>query len=50
LNLAIIRDFKVKLHNDTINIEQQTIDAIKKIGVAYGKNQKPTNINWICRY
>ena len=43
-------DFKVKLHNDTINIEQQTIDAIKKIGVAYGENQRPTNINWISRY
>ena len=40
-------DFKVKVHNDIVDIEKQAIKAVRDVGVAFGENQQPTNINWI---
>ena len=40
-------DFKVKVHDDIVDIEKQAIKAVRDVGVAFGENQQPTNINWI---
>ena len=40
-------DFKVKVHDDIVDMEKQAIKAIRDVGVAWGENQQPTNINWI---
>ena len=36
-------------YNDSVDTEQLRIDAIRQIGVAYGRGQQPitTNVNWI---
>ena len=33
-----------------LEIEKNRIKAIRDIGVAFGENQQPTNINWISKY
>ncbi len=40
-------DFKVKVHDDFVDVEKQAIKAIRDVGVAWGKSQQPTNVNWI---
>jgi len=40
-------DFKVKVHDDIVDIRKQAIKAVRDVGVAFGENQQPTNINWI---
>jgi hypothetical protein len=40
-------DFKVKVQNDIVETQKAAIDAVKAVGVAYGENQQPTNIEWI---
>jgi hypothetical protein len=40
-------DFKVRAHDDIVDIKKQAIRAVRDIGVAFGKNQQPTNITWI---
>ena len=40
-------DFKVKVQSDIVELEKQAIKAVRDVGVAYGENQQPTNINWI---
>jgi len=40
-------DFKVKVHDDVVDIRKQAIKAVRDVGVAFGENQQPTNINWI---
>ena len=40
-------DFKVKVQSDNVELEKQAIKAVRDVGVAYGENQQPTNINWI---
>jgi len=37
--------FVMKMQQDEVNLESQRIEAYRAIGVAYGENQKPTNIN-----
>tara|TARA_B110000977_G_C11047009_1_gene480923 strand:+ start:893 stop:1978 length:1086 start_codon:yes stop_codon:yes gene_type:complete len=40
-----------KAQNDMVKLEQQRIDAIKEIGVAYGNNQQQSySTTWISRY
>ena len=39
--------FQVKAHNDMVNIKKRAIRAVRDVGVAYGRNQQPTNITWI---
>lgn len=43
-------DFKMQVYNDNVEIKKATIKAVRDVGVAYGENQQPTNINWISRY
>ena len=43
-------DFKLQSYKDKIEIEKNRLNAIRDIGVAYGQNQQPTNIDWISRY
>ena len=40
-------DFILKIQEDQVALEKQAIKAVRDVGVAYGKNQQPTNINWI---
>jgi hypothetical protein len=40
-------DFKVKVQSDNVELEKQAIKAVRDVGVAFGENQQPTNINWI---
>ena len=35
--------------NQGFELKKRAIEATKAIGVAYGKNQQPTNITWISR-
>ena len=41
--------FEMKKYQDGVDLEKQRIKAWKEVGVAYGKNQKPTTtiINWL---
>jgi hypothetical protein len=34
-------DFTMKAYNDSVDIEQQRVEAWKEVGVAFGKNQQP---------
>ncbi len=43
-------DFKLQVYEDKIEIEKAAIKAVRDVGVAFGENQQPTNINWISRY
>lgn len=38
-------DFKLKQHQDEVDLEKASIKAIRDIGVAYGENQQPTTYN-----
>jgi hypothetical protein len=42
-------NFEMKKYEDGVDLEKQRIKAWKEVGVAYGKNQKPTTtyINWL---
>jgi hypothetical protein len=40
-------NFEVKAHDDIVDMEKQAIQAIRNIGVAFGKNQQQENVNWI---
>ena len=39
-------DFILKIQEDQVALEKQAIKAIRDVGVAWGENQQPTNINW----
>ena len=43
-------DFKLESYRSSVEIEKNRINAIRDIGVAFGENQQPTDINWISRY
>ena len=44
-------EFTSKVQNDMVKLEQQRINAIKEIGVAYGNNQQQSySTTWISRY
>jgi len=38
--------FEMKQYQDGVDLEKQRIEAMRQIGVAYGKNQKPTTYNY----
>jgi len=40
-------DFKLKVHDDNVDMQKRAIQAVRDVGVAFGENQQPTNINWI---
>lgn len=40
-------NFKLKVHNDAVDLEKRAINAVRDIGVAFGENQQPTNYFWI---
>ena len=40
-------DFKVKVHDDNVDMQKRAIQAVRDVGVAFGENQQPTNIQWI---
>ena len=40
-------DFILKVQKDQVALEKQAIKAVRDVGVAWGENQQPTNINWI---
>jgi hypothetical protein len=40
-------DFILKVQSDQVALEKQAIRAVRDVGVAWGKNQQPTNISWI---
>ena len=40
-------DFKLKQHQDEVDLENASINAIRDIGVAFGENQQPTTYNII---
>lgn len=37
--------FEMKKYQDSVDIEKQRIDAMREVGVAYGKGQQPTTTN-----
>jgi hypothetical protein len=41
--------FEMKKYQDSVDLEKQRIESWKEVGVAYGKNQKPTttNLAWL---
>jgi len=39
-------NFILKIQSDKVALEKQALKAIRDVGVAWGKNQQPTNINW----
>jgi hypothetical protein len=40
-------NFILKIQSDKVALEKQALKAIRDVGVAFGENQQPTNINWI---
>lgn len=42
-------DFKLRAWDDKVELQKNSIQAIRDIGVAYGENQQPTDITWISR-
>ena len=40
-------DFILKVQEDQVALEKAAIKAVRDVGVAWGENQQPTNINWI---
>ena len=39
-------NFILKIQSDKVALEKQALKAIRDVGVAWGENQQPTNINW----
>ena len=39
-------DFVLKVQKDQVALQKEAIKAVRDVGVAWGKNQQPTNINW----
>ena len=37
--------FEMKKYDDAVNLESKRIEAMKQIGVAYGKGQQPSTTN-----
>lgn len=42
-------DFEMKQYNDAVSLESQRINAMREVGVVFGKGQQPTttHLNWI---
>ena len=40
-------DFILKVQRDQVALEKEAIKAIRDVGVAWGENQQPTNVNWV---
>ncbi|MEE2954381.1 MAG: hypothetical protein VX347_04325 [Bacteroidota bacterium] len=40
-------DFKLKVHDDAVELEKQAIKAVRDIGVAWGENQPQPQYHWI---
>tara|TARA_B100001758_G_scaffold217676_1_gene204637 strand:- start:8442 stop:9539 length:1098 start_codon:yes stop_codon:yes gene_type:complete len=40
-------DFILKVQQDQVTLEKEAIKAIRDVGVAWGENQQPTNVNWV---
>ena len=40
-------DFVLKVQQDQVALEKEAIKAIRDVGVAWGQNQQPTNVNWV---
>ena len=51
IKAKVLEDWKweMKVYQDGVNLEEQRINAWKEVGIAYGRNQKPTttNIAWL---
>ena len=39
-------NFILKIQSDKVALEKQALKAIRDVGVAWGENQQPTNLNW----
>ena len=39
-------DFVLKVQKDQVALQKEAIKAVRDVGVAWGKNQQPTNVNW----